>query len=53
MQNIFKNYNLLCHVITHMLISNFNLQKMDPLLLFSQVLERKGIVNLEERQSLL
>jgi hypothetical protein len=28
-----------------MLISNFNLEKMEPLLLFFQVLESKGIVN--------
>jgi len=30
-------YNLLCHAITHMLISSFNLEKMELLLLFSQV----------------
>jgi hypothetical protein len=46
-------YSLLCHVITHMLSSSFNLQTMGALLLFSQVLESKGIVNLEQRQSLL
>jgi hypothetical protein len=53
MQPIKKNYSLLCHVITHRLISSFNLEKMEPLLLFAQVLESKGIVNPEQRQSLL
>jgi hypothetical protein len=36
-----------------MLSSSFNLQMMGALLLFSQVLESKGIVNPEQRQSLL
>jgi len=53
MQLIKTFYSLLCHVITHMLSSSFNLQKMEPLLLFFQVLESKGIVNLEQRQILL
>jgi len=53
MQPIKNFYSLLCHVITHMLISSFNLEKMEPLLLFSQVLESKGIVNPEQKQSLL
>jgi hypothetical protein len=50
-------YNLLCHAITHMLISNFNPEKMELLLLFSQVfsLESKDIVKylsrlLQEKQ---
>jgi hypothetical protein len=53
MQPIKKHYNLLCHVVTHMLISTFNPKKMEPLLLFFQVLESKGIVNPEQKQSLL
>jgi hypothetical protein len=53
MQPIKAFYSLLCHVITHMLSSSFNLQKMEPLLLFSQVLESKGIVYAKQRQSLL
>jgi hypothetical protein len=53
MQPIQNFFSLLCHVITLMLISNFNLEKMKPLLLFSQVLESKDIVNPEQRQSLL
>jgi hypothetical protein len=53
MQPIKAFYSRLCHVITHMLSSSFNLQMMGALLLFSQVFESKGIVNLEQRQSLL
>ncbi len=55
MQPIKNFYNFLCHVITHMLISSFNPEKMKPLLLFPQVfcLGNKDIVNPEYRQSLL
>ncbi len=37
----------LCHAIRHMLISSFNLEKMEPLLLFSKVfcLESTDIMN--------
>jgi hypothetical protein len=47
MQSIKKIYSHLCHAIMDMLISSFNLEKMEPLLLFSQVfsLESKSIVN--------
>jgi len=53
MQPIKAFYSLLCHVITHMLSSSFNLQKVEPLLLFFQVLESKGIMYPKQRQSLL
>jgi hypothetical protein len=53
MQPIKAFYSHLCHVITHRLSSSFNLQKMEPLLLFFKVLESKDIVNPEQRQSLL
>jgi hypothetical protein len=49
MQPIKNLCSLLCHAIMHTLISSFNPEKMEPLLLFSRVfcLESKGIVNPE------
>jgi hypothetical protein len=49
MQPIKIFYSLLCHAIIHMLISSFNPENMEALLLFFQVfcLESKDIVNLE------